>query len=68
MTVTIHLSSYRHCTLSYYVMGLLFYAELIYTPYCNGISVCVLFSLGPRLFSRLTSGSNAESNAILEHN
>lgn len=31
MVVTIHLSSYRHCTLCCYVMGLLFYAELTYT-------------------------------------
>lgn len=38
MTVTIHSGAYRHCTVCCYVMGLLSYAELIYTPFCNGIS------------------------------
>lgn len=69
MTVTIHFSTYRHCTVCCYVMGLLFYAELIYTPFCNGIFLCAfLFCLGPCLFSALTSGSNAKWDVIPKHN
>lgn len=37
MTVTIHFSAYRHSTVCRYVMCMLFYAELIYTLFCNGI-------------------------------
>lgn len=45
-----------------YVMDLLFYTELIYTPFCNGISslFCLVFFGALACFSALTSGSNAE--------
>ncbi len=50
MTVTIHFRAYRHCTVCCYVMDLLFYTELIYTPFCNGISAVFCFVLGLACF------------------